>query len=402
MTPQPNTPRLRFQLIAATVARLIISTAQRMFYPFLPEFSRGLGVSPETITGMISLRGAYGMSAPLFGPIVDRFGRRNAMLIGVAIFCGGLILVAVYPSILTVFLCLMLIVTSKFVFDPALQAYLGDHIPYERRGLYIALTEFGWAGAVLIGVPVVGFLIARGDWRSPFLPLAGLGALALVGMAALIPPDPIRVDHSQVNGLDRWLKVIRNPSVLAVAIIDLLLSGSNEIISVVYGRWMEGAFQLSVEQLGLSVTVIGIAELIAEAGVALLSDRLGKRQTLLLGMVVCAVCYFLLPFASPNITWALTGIFSVYLAFEFAIVAAIPLMSELMPEYRNTVMSTGIAAHAAGRMMGSLAGAVVFRFGFTWNGIVAGVLTVIGIPLIVWVVKERHPQTSEISQISEV
>lgn len=389
MTSQPNTPRLRFQLTAATFARLFISTAQRMFYPFLPEFSRGLGVSPDTITGMISLRGAYGMTAPFFGPIVDRFGQRNAMLIGMAIFCLGLTLVAIYPGVVTVFLSIMLIITCKFLFDPALQAYLGDHVPYERRGLYIALTEFGWAGAVLVGVPIVGFLVARGSWRSPFLPLAGLGVLAAVWMAAIIPPDPPRVHHNSINSLERWVRVMRNPIVLAALITNILISSSNEIISVVYGRWMEGAFQLSVEQLGLSVTVIGVAELIAEAGVALSSDRLGKRRTLMLGLVVSAVSYFFLPFASRSITWALIGIFSVYLAFEFAIVASIPLMSELMPEYRNTVMSTGIASNAAGRMIGSLLGAFVFRFGFVWNGIVAGILTVIGIPLILWVVKEE-------------
>jgi len=390
MISQPNTSRLRFQLIAVTFARLIISTAQRMFYPFLPEISRGLGVSQDTLRWMLSLRGAYGMSAPLFGPIVDRFGRRNAMLIGMAIFCASLALVAIYPNVITVFLCILLIITSKFVFDPAIQAYLSDHVPYEKRGLVIALTEFGWAGAVLIGVPVVGFLIARGDWRAPFWPLAGLGVLAAIWMAAAIPPDPPHPGHTGLNGLDRWLKVIRNPVVLAALITNMLSAASNEIINIVYGSWMEQTFNLRVVQLGLSVAVIGVAELIAEGGVAVLSDRLGKRQTLILGLVVSAVSYFLLPFGSHSLEWALAGIFAVYLAFEFAIVASIPLISELMPEYRNTVMSTSIAAHAAGRMIGSLLGGFVFQFGFLWNGVVAGILTMIGIPLILWVVRERQ------------
>ncbi|HLF01322.1 MAG TPA: hypothetical protein VI547_05065, partial [Anaerolineales bacterium] len=72
-----NPPRLRYQLIAATFGRMAMNTAQRMFYPFLPAFSRGLGVSPEILTALLSLRSAFGMSAPLFGSAVDKFGRRN-------------------------------------------------------------------------------------------------------------------------------------------------------------------------------------------------------------------------------------------------------------------------------------------------------------------------------------
>ena len=49
--PQPTqaAPRLRWQIVAATSARLVINTAHRMVYPFLPALSRGLGVPPEAL-----------------------------------------------------------------------------------------------------------------------------------------------------------------------------------------------------------------------------------------------------------------------------------------------------------------------------------------------------------------
>ncbi|MEK7277633.1 MAG: hypothetical protein AAB427_09810, partial [Chloroflexota bacterium] len=79
----------------------------------------------------------------------------------------------------------------------------------------------------------------------------------------------------------------------------------------------------------------------------------------------------------------------VFITFEFAIVATIPLITELVPEARGATMSANVAFHAAGRMIGALAGAYLFRQGFVWNGVAAAALNVIGIPIVLWIVKER-------------
>ena len=183
---------------------------------------------------------------------------------------------------------------------------------------------------------------------------------------------------------------MRNPAVIGALTVDLLISAANEGINVVYGEWMETSFALTVAQLGLTGIIIGVAELLAEGGVAGLSDRLGKRQTVALGLVVSALAYFLLPFSSGSLVTALGAVFFIYFAFEFAIVASLPLLSELVPEARSTVMSTAIASHAAGRMIGALLGGYLYQYGFVWNGVVYGIMTLIGIPIILWMVRERQ------------
>jgi predicted MFS family arabinose efflux permease len=368
---------------------MVINTAHRMFYPFLPALSRGLGVPPEVLTSLLSLRGAFGMSAPLFGPVVDRFGKRNAMLIGVSVFCLGLSLVGLLPNLITVISAILLVIVCKFVFDPALQSYLSERTPYAQRGLVIGLTEVGWSGAVLLGVPLVGLMIERGDWRTPFLPIAGIGLLAGLWIAFVIPADAPQPHPSKANGLSRTLTVLRHPVVLAALTASMLISAANESFSVVYGQWLERDFALPVFELGLTTILIGVAELLAEGSVALLSDRLGKRPTVILGLSLSALAYVVLPFISTTLPGALIGIFLTYFAFEFAIVALLPLISELLPESRNAVMSTAIAFHGMGRMIGALLGGVLFGFGFIWNGLVAGLLTLVCIPLIIWFVHER-------------
>ncbi|MBI3764135.1 MAG: MFS transporter, partial [Chloroflexi bacterium] len=186
-----------------------------------------------------------------------------------------------------------------------------------------------------------------------------------------------------------WSSVWRNTNVLAALSLGLLITAGNESLNVVYGAWMERTYGLTVAALGLSVTVIGIAELAAEGLVIFLSDRLGKRRAVAAGIAAGTLAYFALPALTFDLKFALIGLFLVFITFEFTIVTSIPLMTELVPEARGTVMSANIAAHAGGRMLGALIGAYVFHFGFLWNGVAAAVLNLVALGLVVWVVRER-------------
>jgi predicted MFS family arabinose efflux permease len=142
--------------------------------------------------------------------------------------------------------------------------------------------------------------------------------------------------------------------------------------------------------LGLSTTVIGVADLSGEGLVALLSDRLGKRRSIGLGLLASAVCTGALPLVARTYELALAGLFLVFITFEFTMVSTIPMMTELVPTARGRVMSTTSAGAAAGRMAGALLGAALFKLGFEWIG-AAGVamnLAAFGV-LLAWV-HERH------------
>jgi predicted MFS family arabinose efflux permease len=333
------------------------------------------------------------MTAPAFGVLPDRLGRRHAMLIGVLVFFAGLVVLALFPSYLTFTVAVVLVVVAKFLFDPALQAYLADRTPYSRRGLVIGLSEVGWSGAALVGIPLVGFLIARNTWRAPFLPVAGIGLAAGLLLWWMLPSDRPGAIPSGAATPGRWRAALR-PMVLAALSISLLSSMANEFLNVVFGAWLEGAFGLAAAGLGLSTTVVGVAELAGEGLVMTLADRLGKRRVIAFGLAASAAAYLALPYLAGSLELALAGLFLVFITFEFTIVSTIPLVTELVPEARSTVISTSAAFHAAGRMLGALAGPYLFRLGFQWTGITACLVNVAALVIVLALVRERHGGSS--------
>src|SRR5215213_3257199 len=133
--------RLRFQLLIFMLLRIILNTMHRMVYPFLAVFARGLGVEFTTLSFVVTARSFIGMFTPVLGAVADQRGRRFGMLLGIFLFIVGMSFVALAPSFLTFSAALLLAILSKYLFDPSMQAYFGDRIPYERRGTALAVTE---------------------------------------------------------------------------------------------------------------------------------------------------------------------------------------------------------------------------------------------------------------------
>ncbi len=371
-------PRLRSQLIAFSAVRTVLNTGYRMVYPFLPVLARGLGVDLETMALAITARSALGMAAPFLGGTADAHGRKTAMLLGLVLFSLGLGLVGLWPTFGVFTAGLLLAMAGKIIFDPAMQAYLGDRIHYARRGLAIALTELGWSASFFVGMPLVGWLIDRRGWLAPFPVLALLGVLAFVVLTRLLPPE--EQPHEVRQSLRRSLKsVLRHRPALAGLCLGLLVSAANELVGIIFGAWMEGAFGLQVAALGAASAVIGLAELGGEGLVAGLVDRLGKRRAVALGIGLNAAASLTLPLLGRSLPGALVGLFLLYITFEFTLVSSIPLMTQILPGARATLMASNIAALSAGRAIGALLGPLLFSAGLLANGAVAALFNVLAL-----------------------
>ncbi len=376
--PVPGTEmrHIRIQILFFVAVKAVLNTMYRMIYPFLPVIARGLGVDLRTMSLALSIRAASGALGPLAAPLSDRKGRAFGMMLGVGLFSAGAA-AAYFGSGFALFvLALVLTTIGKYIFDPAMQAHLGDVVPFARRGMALAVTEWGWSSAFILGVPAAGFLIVRFGWRSPFLVLAGLGLAAVAvlkvffsgrGAAGAVPPEPggKRAGNNRFGEhVEKYGVVFRSAAARTALGVIFLGSMANETVNVVFGVWLEDSFGLKIAALGAASAVIGLSELGGETLVAGTIDRLGKMRALLLGFGANALVSLILPLGGRSTGTALVMLFAFYLTFEFAVVSVIPLMSEILPEARATLLAFYTAAFSLGRAAGAGVSPLLYRVGF--------------------------------------
>jgi predicted MFS family arabinose efflux permease len=385
LTQSPRTVTLR--LVVASVARLFFNTALRMGYPFAPALGRGLEVPLTSITSLLAAQQLTGLFGLISGPLSDRAGRRRMMLAGSAMLAMGMLVGAITGVFWAVLLALFLAGLGKVFFDPAVLSYIGEWVPYEKRGRAIGLSEFAWAGSLLIGMPLVAVLISQVGWRAPFFLLGGAGLVIGVAVFVLFPRDILeRQSANFAAGLwQSWRRVTREPVALFVLSFSLLISVANQVLFVIYGVWMEDSYGLSIVALGSVTILIGVAELLGEGLTAWIADRVGLRRAVLVGAVVLVFSYMLLPVLEGSLVGALAGLFVVFLTFEFTIVTTMSLITEVVPGARATMVSGNQVASSLGRVAGvAIGGLVWITGGLAANCLVAAAVTGVAVACLAW------------------
>ena len=380
----------RLQILFFTAIHVVFNTMYRMVYPFLTVLAHGLGVDLTTISYALTARSIAGTLGPFAATMADRQGRRFGMLLGAALFTLGALVVVLWPTFPGLVIALVFTALGKSIFDPSLQAFLGDRIPYERRGRTIAITEFGWSLAFIAGVPLVGFLIAKSGWMAPFPLMTLLGAFIFIGLFWMLPKEmKSESDNRPRNNLHLVLTSI--PAMTGLA-IGMFASGANEQVNLIFGVWLENSFGLQITALGLASAIIGVSELSSEGLVAVFVDRIGKARAVALGLAVNSLAALALPFIGRTEAGALVGLFFFYLSFEFTLVSSIPLMTELLPSARATLMAFNVAAISLGRAMGAFLAPRLYGTGFlavAMGAIVFNLLALLAVSRLTW----RHQAT---------
>ncbi|MCB0009488.1 MAG: MFS transporter [Anaerolineales bacterium] len=381
MATEERQARWEVQLGFLTFGRLLLNTMLRLGYPFLPELARGLAVSQADIASVIALGNLSGLASPLFGPLSERFGRRLMIVISYLILGLGALLLLIWPRFWALSVFLILLALMKVIHDPALQAYVGERVPYNRRGRAIAVIEIAWGGALLFGAPLVGWLIQWQNWAAPYILFSLLGMLVGLLLYRLMP-RALPVAGRLVAKRGDWARLLNRPVVWATASFLILLVLANDIFFIVYGDWLETRFNLELTQVGLSSSVIGAAELVGITLVGFLSDRLGKRRLILIMGLVNSVAYALIPAIDFGLVPALLALFLLFFSFEATIVGSLPLLTELVPEARAVFISVMTGAMSLGRGLGSFIGPRL-PAGIEANSYVAAALMIVAL-LILW------------------
>jgi predicted MFS family arabinose efflux permease len=361
-------PRIKLNLNVGLISltRLFINTSVRMVYPFLAIFAASLNVDVSMISLALAVSMVASAVGPFLAPVADQRGRKTGMLVGLGIYLVGVLLVGLLPNYTTFLLAILLGNLGNNVFASALQAYLGDHVPYQKRGLYLTITEIPWALAFILMIPLVGLIISHMTWYAPFWFLSGLVAIMILLIVLFIPNETPPPSEAAALFAD-IKKVLTYKPALFGMVLGLLIVAGNEVVNVVFGVWIQDSFGLQIAALGAASAIIGFSELAGEGITAFLADRLGKEKTITLALILSSLFVLTLPWLGRQEVGALIWLFLFYFTFEIAIVSTLPLMTEVVPNARATMMALFIAALSLGRAVGDVVAPQLYKGGFWLN-----------------------------------
>lgn len=361
----PDQPTIWRIVTYLLFGRIVVSTTRRFAYPFLGDIAMRLNTPLSTLQGLMGLQAGTGLFSPLSGPAAERYGRKRVILVSIGMMVAASVWVALFPTLIVFGIGMMLLGIGKLVFDPSMQAYIADRVPFQQRGRALGLIEISWSASLITGAVVVLVAFQIDGLSLLFALLAVLLALTLGLLWRLLPDDKPSPDAARapITPMQVWRALQQYPAAWWALAYGILLTIPHEMILVTYAAWLERDFGLSIEARGAVTIVISGAELVGELVVVGVADRIGLRRTCIVAGVIAALALGVLPFAALTLWVGLGLLFVSFIGLEVAIVAAFPLFSEVMPTARSIMLTSNVAAMSVGHLVGGLLAGVAYAAG---------------------------------------
>jgi MFS family permease len=132
-----------------------------------------------------------GMQIPI-GVLLDRYGARPIMTIGMLLMAAGQLTMALSPSVGIALLARMLLGAGDAAVFPGVLRLIATWFPAQRGPIMVQLTGIVGQGGQLIALVPLAALLHATSWTITFGSIAGLGVLFAILVCLLIrnhPPD---------------------------------------------------------------------------------------------------------------------------------------------------------------------------------------------------------------------
>jgi MFS transporter, DHA1 family, multidrug resistance protein len=271
--------------------------------PVLALFAQSLGAGPETIGLVVSVSTLTGVFLKLpSGALSDIYGRGILLRLGVVAF--GLP-PFIYPFIHNVDALIALRFVhglATAIFAPSALATVAD-LYRERRGMAMgAYTACTQAGA-LLGPVLGGWLVYAAGFPGTFMTAGVFGCVGVMLFALLhLNPPPPRVKEKGLKPVldDMWQGfriVAHNTRVLITSATDgakMIANGALMAFLPIYAL----SIGLNPGEAGLLFGVQGVISFLSKPVMGRVSDQVGRKPLIMVGLLICATTFVLIPHVS--------------------------------------------------------------------------------------------------------
>ena len=180
-------------VFALSLAAFCIGTTEFIISGILFGVSNDLGVSVP-MAGLLVTGYAAGVAVggPILALLMARVPIKPATLGVIAVFAVGQVFCALAPNYELLLVARLVSACGHGVFFGVATIAVSQLVPVERRGSALALVVGGITVANILGLPAGTAIGNALSWRAPFVVIAVMAAVAVVGLRPSVLLNPTR------------------------------------------------------------------------------------------------------------------------------------------------------------------------------------------------------------------
>ncbi|WOV87106.1 MFS transporter [Sporosarcina oncorhynchi] len=272
--------------------------------PILPEVIVQQNLSEVHVGGLLTIYAlASFFTAPLWGSLSDRTGRKKLIMIGLIGFSLSFFLFALFFDNLPM-LYVSRIVGGVFsgALYTAVTGFVGDMTTEENRNKYMGFLGMSIGLGFIFG-PALGGVLGDISLRTPFI-ASGILTLLILIYASIILKEPERTGEANKRallpkgGAMLWKYRIRNLFLLSF-MVTFILSG----IESTFQLFQINQIDITIKQVGYLFMASGFVDAAVQGGVVRRVKNGSETKWIIGAQIITAIGLILIPFTT-NLFWA--------------------------------------------------------------------------------------------------
>lgn len=214
--------------------------------------------------------------------------RKPFMIIGIVVQALGLLLVPLVNPVTSFpfFLGLLLLISlGMSTYDTCADGLSIDTTPVEQRGFVQGVMVGARALASIVLASVIGFLVTRFSWSAVFVFIAVVTLLPLPLVLRVREEERPAEKSFSLAGFRSFVTRRMGLFLLLGLVYPLVLYSVNGIL----GAFLNESVGIAMLQVGLYTSLFGVGAVLGGLAGGPLTDKLGRRNSLLVALVVTSV-----------------------------------------------------------------------------------------------------------------
>ncbi|AHL76977.1 MFS transporter [Stutzerimonas stutzeri] len=348
-------PRLLTFMVA--FAAFLGPFTQTVYAPILPELGEALQTTPFLINLSISIfTFVLAFMQIIYGPLVDRSGRRRCLLLGLACYVVASIGCFMSTHIETLLMFRALQAVGIAAGAVVAVTVIGDRFEGAERGRAMGSFQMMVALGPVVGPVVGGFVGEHVDFHYVFLLLAVVGGVALLSNAIWLEETRPANSTPRAFHPSEYLDVARNRQGLAIMLLSFVQYYAFYNYLVFMPRVLDTAYGLSASEKGLVFLPLSIAVVVGSFAGGRLLGRWRPRPALIITATLNALSVLLFIAVAQ---WSLAALVLAVSAFGLFLGLSLPVQTTLLMDLYPHNRATAVGSYNFFRFMGMAAGPVL-------------------------------------------
>ncbi|HUW77787.1 MAG TPA: MFS transporter [Candidatus Nanopelagicaceae bacterium] len=378
-----NFDQLPREVAVLTAVSFSVAIGYGVVVPVIPVFARSFGVGNAAAGAVISTFAFMRLSTGLFGGrLVDRFGERLVLAVGIAIVAASSALAGLAQSYPQLLLLRSLGGIGSSMFTISAASLLLRIVPDDQRGRSQSIYQSGFLIGGITG-PAIGGLLATISIRAPFfvyalsLTVAGLIAAIYLSHSRLSAAGGVDIAARTQTEHTSLREALKMQSYLTALVCSFALGWTlfgmrATLVPLLVTEHMK----LAPSWTGVAFTVASIAGAVTLLPAGQVSDVRGRRPALLIG-ITTGIAAFLLLIWSPNIAVVVVAMGLTGIAGSFFGTTPAAVVGDILKGRGGQVIALFQMASDFGSILGPLvAGWLADRYSFRAAFMIAPIILV--------------------------